>query len=364
MRVALLHDWLVGYRGGERILDALCELYPEAPIYTLLHQPGSTSPRIESKKIHTSFLNSIPGIHKHYRKFLPLFPAAAESLKIDASVDLVISSSHCVIKGVEKPVGIPHLSYIHSPMRYLYDQFDTYFGASAPLYQQWGARAFRSYLTDWDLSSNDNVNLMVANSHFVQERIQRLYNRESKVVFPFVDLDDFENLQSKTQVTKGKHFLMVTAFAPNKRVDLAIEACKKLDLSLKIIGSGQMEKQLKAMAGPKVEFLGNASREQVVKAYAEAQALIFPGVEDFGITPLESLAAGTPVIAFKAGGVLDTLNNQAAHFFNEPSVESLIEALRTFKASDFEPSKLRARAEEFSKARFLGDIQALVQTLR
>lgn len=360
MRVALLHDWLVGYRGGERILDALCELYPEAPIYTLIHEPGSTSPRIEGREIHTSFLNSIPGIHKNYRKFLPLFPKAAESLKIKDSVDLVVSSSHCVIKGVTKPKGIPHLSYIHSPMRYLYDQFDTYFGPSAPLYQQWGARAFRGYLTHWDLNSNNNVDLMVANSHFVQERISRLYNRESKVVFPFVDLEDFKNLGP---VPKQDYFVMVTAFAPNKRVDLAIAACQKLGLNLKIIGSGQMEKQLKAMAGPSTEFLGNASRDQVIQAYAGAQALIFPGVEDFGITPLESLAAGTPVIAFKAGGVLDTLNDQVAHFFEEASTEALVQALQNFRAEKYKAELLKARAAEFSKARFLGDIQALVRTL-
>lgn len=359
MKVALLHDWLVGYRGGERILDALCEMFPEAEIYTLLHDTGSTSERIESKKIHTSFLNSISGIHTQYRKFLPLFPKAAESLKIPDDVDLVVSSSHCVIKGVRKPARAKHISYIHSPMRYLYDQFDTYFGSHAPLYQQWGAKAFRGYLTRWDLASNKNVDLMIANSHFVQERITRLYNRDSKVVFPFVELDDFQS----PGPAKKDYYLMVTAFAPNKRVDLAVQAFKNLNRPLKIIGSGQVEAELKAMKSDQTEFLGNLDRREVIRHMQEARGFVFPGVEDFGITPLESLAAGTPVIAFRAGGVLDTLNEQVAQFFEQATSESLGQAILDFEKRSFADKALRERAKEFSKSRFLKDIQTLVGDL-
>lgn len=359
MKVAILHDWLTGFRGGERVLEVFCEMYPDAQLYTLIYQPGSTSKIIEDRKIHTSFLNGIPGIHKHYRKFLPLFPLAAGSLKIDDDVDLVISSSHCVIKGVKKPKSAKHISYIHSPMRYLYDQYDVYFGSHAPLYQRIGARIFKNYLINWDLNSNKNVDVPIANAEFVRKRIQNFYHIDSGVIHPFVDLQDFRPLQ-KENIEKEDYFVMVTAFAPNKRVDLAIRAFNKLGKKLKIIGSGQQEEELKAMAGENVEFLGNVSREDVIATFTKAQALIFPGTEDFGITPLESLASGTPVIAFEFGGVLETLNNDVAVFFKEQTEESLIEAVKKFDEIEFDKEKLYTRAEDFSKEKFKQNIEELI----
>lgn len=356
MKVVLLHDWLVGFRGGERVLEAFCEMFPDAPIYTLIHSPGSTSSTIEKHNIYSSFLNKIPNISKHYRKFLPLFPKAAESLKIEEA-DLVISSSHCVIKGVKKPVGSRHLSYIHSPMRYIYDQFEVYFGKDAPLYQRVGAHAFRNYLTNWDIKSNQNVDMAVANSNFVSERIKEYYQLEPRVVHPFVDLADFEGNET---VEKGDYYIMVTAFAPNKRVDLAIKSFNKLGLPLKIVGSGQQEKNLKNLAGPNIEFLGNLKRVEVVELFKKAKALIFPGVEDFGITPLESLASGTPVIAFKSGGVLETLNNDVAVFFEESTEESLIAAVNKFDKMTFDSDLLKQRARDFSKESFKKNMQKLI----
>ena len=216
MKVVLLHDWLTGFRGGERVLEAFCEMFPEAPLYTLLYQKGSTSSCIENRKIVTSFLNTIPRIHQHYRKFLPLFPKAAEGLKIIEDADLVLSSSHCVIKGVKKPKGSFHISYIHSPMRYLYDQFDTYFGPEAPFYQRAGARIFKDYLVNWDKESNQNVDLMIANSHFVKMRIQTYYNTFPSVLHPFVELGDFLPFQD-TPPQKEDFYIMVTAFAHSRR---------------------------------------------------------------------------------------------------------------------------------------------------
>lgn len=350
MKVVLLHDWLTGFRGGERVLEVFCQMFPDAPIYTLIHKEGSVGDVIESHTINTSFLSGIPGISQHYRKFLPLFPTAAGRL-ILPKCDLVLSSSHCVIKGVVKPAGSVHVSYLHSPMRYLYDQYDSYFGPDAPAYQRVGMSFFRKYLTNWDLASNANVDVMIANSGFVQERIKTYYGNDSQVIHPFVELADFRPLY-EAPLAKGDYYAMVTAFAPNKRVDLAVKAFNKLGLPLKIIGSGQQERELREMAGSNIHFLGNVDRGEVIRLLRGARALIFPGVEDFGITPLEALAAGTPVIAFRAGGVLETLNDQVAAFFDEPTPESL--AMEVIRSQDkvYDRDVLWARAQEFSKESF------------
>ncbi|CBW25251.1 putative glycosyltransferase [Halobacteriovorax marinus SJ] len=360
MKVVLLHDWLTGFRGGERVLEVFCEIFPDAPLYTLIYDKGSTSPIIENRKIKSSFLNYIPGVKKHYRKFLPLFPLAAQSLKIIEDADLVISSSHCVIKGVRKPSGAKHISYIHSPMRYLYDQFDVYFGKEAPFYQRLGAMIFKNYLIKWDLQSNSNVDVPIANANFVQERIRKYYQLDCDVIHPFVDLKDFkENQESPAE--KEDYYLMVTAFAPNKRVDLAISAFNKLGKKLKIIGSGQQEDYLKEIANENIEFLGNLSREEVVTHFSRAKALVFPGTEDFGITPLEALASGTPVIAYRFGGVLETLNDDVAVFFDKQDKAGLIGAVADFEKKVFVRSNLYSRAEEFSREKFIEKIKHLVE---
>lgn len=351
MKVVLLHDWLTGFRGGERVLEVFCQMFPDAPIYTLIHKEGSVGDVIESHTINTSFLSGIPGIANHYRKFLPLFPSAAGRLVLP-KCDLVLSSSHCVIKGVVKPAGSVHVSYLHSPMRYLYDQYDSYFGPSAPAYQRIGMSFFRKYLTNWDLASNSNVDVMIANSGFVRERIKTYYQKESEVIHPFVELGDFKQ-GFDLPVAKGDYYAMVTAFAPNKRVDLAIKAFNKIGLPLKIIGSGQQERELREIAKDNIHFLGNVDREEVIRTLKGARAFIFPGVEDFGITPLEALASGTPVIAYRAGGVLETLNEEVATFFNEPTAEAL--AMEVIRSQDkvYDREKLWQRAQEFSKESFI-----------
>ncbi len=382
MKVVLLHDWLTGMRGGERVLEAFCEIFPEAPIYSLIHKPGSTSPVIDSHEIKTSFLNRIPGIYENYRKFLPLFPTAADSINITEKPALILSSSHCVIKAVKKPAGSRHISYIHSPMRYIYDQFDAYFGPTAPLSQRLVAPLIRGYLTRYDLESNRNVDGFIANSEFVRDRIRKFYDREANVVHPFVDLVDFSEVAANPP-PRENYFLMVSAFAPNKHVEVAIRAFNELGKKLVIVGSGQQENYLRSMAGPTIEFKGSCSRKEIIQLFARAQAFIFPGVEDFGITPLESLAAGTPVIALHAGGVLETLNDDVADFFegndtvlpfkkettvnlNEPTdsnfhphskyPKTLTEAVRRFKPARFDRTKLLARAAEFSKDTFKRNI--------
>lgn len=351
-KVVILHDWLTGFRGGERVLEAICELFPDAPIYTLIHDKGSTSPTIESRKIYTSFLDRIPGIYKHYRKFLPFMPLAANLLKIKGDYDLVISSSHCVIKGVKKPKGSKHICYIHSPMRYIYDQFENYFGeASLPI--KIAAHICRPYLAWWDKRSNKNVDLFLPNSKFVEKRVLKYYGNSTptQVVYPFVDLEDFRETQ-KNLPAKEDFYLMVTAFAPNKRVDLAISAFNQLGHTLKIIGGGSSEEiaRLKSIANPNIEFLGRVDRETIIMHYARAKAFIFPGVEDFGITPLEANASGTALIAYNYGGVLETQNAKTAQFFDEAKVESLVSAISKFSIKD--QKDLIKRAEDFSKETF------------
>lgn len=360
-QVVLLHDWLTGFRGGERVLEAFCELYPKAPIYTLLHERGSTSPVLESRDVHTSFLDSVPGISRHYRKFLPLMPLAADRLNIKEPAQVVLSSSHCVIKGVRKPPGSVHVSYIHSPMRYMYDQYENYFGPQASMPIRFGAWLLRDYITGWDIASNANVDVMVANSAFVRERIRKYYQRDAEVVHPFVELADFSSVQAEPP-PKGEDFVMVTAFAPNKRVDLAIEVFNRLRLPLTIIGGGQQDRELRAMAGPTIKFLGNVDRATVIDVLARGRALIFPGVEDFGITPLEALAAGTPVIAYRAGGVLETLTEDDSVFFDEATPSSLQEAVERFAGLSLQPSP--ARLQKFSRERFLAEIKAVVESAR
>lgn len=374
-KVVLLHDWLTGFRGGERVFEVLCEIFPQAPIYTLFYNPGTTSPIIEKHPIKSSVLNRLPGVHKYYRKLLPLYPWAAERLVLPTDTDMVISSSHCVIKGITFPAGkkIPHLSYIHSPMRYVYDQFDNYFGPSsgASFLQKVVAKAIRKPLQRWDYKSNKQVDILIANSEFVRQRIKNYYHREADVIYPFVDLKDFQEVQ-KAPPQKEDFFLIVSAFAPNKRVDLAIEAFKnwKSDSNqpyhLKIVGKGQLENSLRAQAetgttsGSIIEFLGESSREEIVSLLARAQALIFPGVEDFGIVPLEALAAGTPVIAYQAGGVLETLNFEVAVFFKDATADSLLLALKRFMELKHDrrfgrfnkPEVMYAQAQKFSKERF------------
>ena len=359
--MVILHDWLTNFRGGERVLEAICELFPHAPIYTLLHKKTSTSPLIERKTIRTSFLNSIPGISTHYRKFLPLMPIAAQGLKLPGDTDLIISSCHCVIKGVKKPPGATHVCYIHSPMRYLYDQYETYFGSRAPLYQRMGMVIFRRYLRRWDRASNNNVDHFIANSHFVKKRIKAYYNLESDVVHPFVDLDDFKKGR-KNPPPKEDFYLMVSAFAPNKRVDLAVEAFNKNKRPLKIIGRG-MPRSLKASGLSNITFLENCGRGESIEYFFKAKGLVHPGVEDFGITPLEAMASGTPVIAYREGGVLESLDERVCEFFDHQNEESLNGAIARSEKRTFLQDTLWERASAFSKEAFVSNLKEKIERI-
>lgn len=347
LKVALIHDWLHTHRGGEKILEALCEIFPSAPIFTLFYSPGRCSPLIERHPIHTSFLNRLPGNRKYYRYLLPLFPLAAEKLHI-LDYDLIFSSSHCVAKGVIPSPGATHISYCHTPMRYAWDRYQDYFGKS---WAEWAFLPFLHQLRIWDSVSSNRVDHFIANSYWVKQRIQKYYRRESRVITPFVDLDFF---QPKIK-SKEDFYLIVSSFVPYKRLDIAIQACRNLGKRLILVGEGPEESKLRSLSGPGIEFAGRVEFSQLRDLYCRARALLFPGEEDFGIAPLEAMACGTPILAFARGGVTETVvEKETGLFFFEQTSPSLEKVISEFESSpsDFWVDACRARAEKFSKKIF------------
>ena len=378
MRVALVHDWLTGMRGGERVLEALIELFPEAEIFTLIHRPESVSRQIESRPIHTSFVDDLPFAHDRYRYLLPLFPRAVESLDLDG-FDLVISSSHCVAKGARPPAGVPHVCYCHTPMRYVWDQYQQYFGPgrASPLVRA-AVATIAPRLRRWDVASADRVDHFVANSACVADRIRRHYGRSATVVYPPVDLERFEPAPIREDF-----YLVLGALAPYKRVDLAVEAFNRLGRRLVIAGSGSELSRLAKIAGPGVSFLGRVTDQEVVDLFSRCRAFLFPGEEDFGITAVEAQAAGAPVIAYGKGGALETVigvrdggNHTLQYsedaqsglgptgvFFHDPSPEGLIGAVERFESHDFSPEALRTSAARFGSQRFKQGMKSQVQAV-
>jgi len=363
-RVALVHDWLTGMRGGEKVIELIGSLYPEAPLYTLFHFPGCVSPAIESHPIRTSFLQTAPGIREHYRRYLPLFPVAIEELDL-TSFDLIISSSHCVAKGVIPSPDAFHLCYCHTPMRYVWDQEHAYF----PRRTGPGARLRSlalSMLRTWDVSSANRVNLFVANSSFVARRIRTYYGRESEVLPPPVDVDYFTPSAPKKAAREKEedYCLMVSALAPYKRVDLAIAACDRLGLELRIVGDGPERERLEDLAGPRTRFLGRVEPRRLRELYRGARLFLQPGIEDFGIAAVEALACGTPVVAAAKGGILD-IADDGRHGVLYPDwggPSDLAAAIDKARQIDFNELDLRSRAESFSVRRFVDRLQALLSS--
>ena len=396
MKVALVHDWLTGMRGGERVLERLCARFPSAPIYTLVWKRGSVSPAIESHPIHTTFLQWLPLATRLYRWYLPLFPAAIESIRLDG-YDAVVSTSHCVARGVRTPPGTFHLSYIHTPMRYVYELEPVYF---PPGKFPWPLSALVPRLLArvrrWDLATRDRPHVLLCNSAFVAERIARHYGRTAEIVYPPVDVARFRTaapLETEfhgparsaaasgvadaappgppAHDTIGRPFYLVAgAFAPYKRAEIAIEACARTERRALVVGTGQDERALLRLARAGVEFIGWASDAHLAELYRQAQALIFPGEEDFGIIPVEAMASGCPVIAYGRGGVLETVGRGACAetltrvrsggaarvpggvLFGTQSVEGVVEAIREYEREPFDRTTLPALAEPFSEERF------------
>jgi len=354
MRVALVHDWLTGMRGGERCLEVFCELFPEADLFTLVHVPGAVSPVVEERRVVSSFIQRLPDAGQSYRRYLPLFPAAIRRFDL-SGYDLVLSSSHAVAKSVRVPPGALHVCYCFTPMRYVWDLYGEYFGARA----SWPARLLMppvaAALRRWDRQTAAGVHHFVAISRFVADRIRRAYGRDADVIYPPVDAARFSIDESP-----GDYYLVVSALTPYKRVDLAVEAANRTGRRLIVVGAGPEARALHAAAGPTVEFLGWRDDEEVARLYARCRALIFPTLEDFGITPLEAMAAGRPVIAYGAGGVLETVvppgdaEPPTGLYFERQTVEGVIDGIRRFEDDPgrFEPKLLRRRAEAFDRPLF------------
>ena len=353
--VALVHDWLTGMRGGEKVLEVFCRLYPDAELWTLLHVRGSVSRTIENRKIHTSLLQKLPCAEKRYRSYLPLFPIFAELAKT-SSADLIISSSHAVAKAMVPRQRGYHICYIHTPMRYAWDMFDDYFGPDrvGALASRYFFRPVMQGLQFYDKGTSDRVDMFLANSHHVAERVRRIYGREAQVIAPPVDTARYSVLQRDPQ----EWYLVVSALVPYKRVDHTIRVCQRMGRRLCIVGTGPELDALRKLAsdiGANVNFAGFVSDQDLGEYYRHARALFFPGVEDFGIVPVEAIACGCPVIALGAGGILDSMTPETSVLYTEPTIESLAEAITEFEAREnkFSIATLRSRASCFSEELFV-----------
>jgi len=347
MRVAIIHDWLNGMRGGEKVLESLLEVFPQATIHTLFHERGKVSPFIESHRIVTSWLNRIPGVYRHYRNLLPLFPGAVKSFDV-TRFDLVISSSHAVAKGVRVPHN-RHVCYCHTPMRYVWDAEDDY--AFDPV-RRLAMDAVRPRLQRWDCMAATRVNHFIANSRFVRERIRSYYGRDAEVIHPPVDTAFFAPERTGAAAREG-FYLAAGALVPYKRFDLIIDAFKRLDRRLVIAGGGAELDRLRKMATTKIQFQSPVSDDALRHLYRTAKGFVVAAREDFGIMTVEAQASGCPVIAFGAGGsaeiVQDGINGV---LFAEQHADDIVRAVRRFESMTWPEERVRSQVETFSRDTF------------
>jgi glycosyltransferase involved in cell wall biosynthesis len=357
MKIAIVHDWLTGMRGGEKALEVVCERFPDAEIFTLVHVRGSVSATIERLRIHTSFVQRLPGVKKLYRHYLPIFPTAIEQFSFDR-FDRIVSLSHCCAKSVVHPARVPHLCYCLTPMRYAWDQFDAYFGAERiGRLSSAAMRPVMARLARWDRDTAGRADRYVAISHYVAGRIRRYYNREATVVYPPVDTDFFH----PDATTPERFALIVSALVPYKRIDVAIAACARAGVPLTIVGDGPERAALERDAPASTRFLGRVSDDDIRGLYRRAAVALLPGEEDFGIVPLEAQACGRPVVALGRGGALETVKHgETGLLVDELSAEAFAEAIVDAIDRRFDGAAIRRHAEQFSRSRFGDEIAALI----
>ena len=357
MRIAIVHDWLTGMRGGEKALEVICERFPDAELFTLVHVRGSVSPPIERLRMHTSFVQRLPMVRRLYRHYLPLFPTAIEQFSFDG-FDRIVSLSHCCAKSIVHPARVPHLCYCLTPMRYAWDQFDAYFGPdrigrvpSALM------RPVMARLARWDRDTAGRADRYVAISHYVAGRIRRYYNRQATVVYPPVDTDFFH-----PDATPPERFaLVVSALVPYKRIEIAIAACARAGVPLTIVGDGPERAALERAATADTRFLGRVPDEAIRDLYRRAAVTILPGEEDFGIVPLEAQACGRPVVALGRGGARETVKHgETGILVDELSSAAFGDAVADAVARRFDREAIRVHAEQFSRTRFGDEMAALV----
>ena len=347
-RTAIIHYWLVGMRGGERVIERLIRLFPRADIFTHVYNPAAVSSVIRARPIKTTFIQKLPGAQRHYQKYLPLMPMALEQLDL-RGYDLIISSESGPAKGVIVPPNALHVCYCHSPMRYLWDHYPDYLNSAGRL-TRLAMPTLSHLLRKWDYASSARVDRFIANSSFIQNRIEKSYRRPSSVVFPPVDVSLF-----KPSDEIDPHYLWVGQMTAYKRADLAVEAFNALGLPLLMVGEGEMLRNLKARAGPNIKIVPRLGFDELRRAYARCRALVFTAEEDFGIVPVEAMASGRPVLAYGRGGAIDSVRpGVSGLFFEEQTKESLIAAVQAMEAwlPEFNPADAMREAERFSPERF------------
>lgn len=359
MKVAIVHYWLVTMRGGEKVLEELCKLFPQADVFTNVYDESKISDTIKSHKIYTTKINKWPMAKKMYQKYMPFMPKALMDLDL-TGYDLVISSESGPAKGVVPSPNAFHLCYCHTPMRYLWDMYHEYFRKSNPIVKFFMKSMIPS-LRLWDVMSSNLVDCFVANSHYVQARIKRYYNRDAKVIFPPCDIEKYINNPRNPK----DFYLFFGQLVGYKRADLAIEACIKSGRKLVVIGDGKSKEAQKYAKTGLITFTGRVSDDEVAKYLSEAKALIFPGIEDFGIIPVEANSAGCPVLAYKDGGALDSIKeNETGLFFEEQTPESIIECMNKFEQleSSFTNRELFTNhVKQFSKEEFINQISKAIE---
>ena len=360
LKVVIVHDWLTGMRGGEKVLESICRIFPSAELLTLVADRGSVSPLIASHRIRPSIVQRLPRATRWYRQYLPVFPFAIEQFDLD-DADLVISTSHCAAKAVVKTGRASHLCYCHSPMRYAWDQFDAYFGpARLGHWKSAVARQVMARIARWDRDTANRVDEFLANSHHVAGRIARYYNRRAKVLHPPVDTAFF----TPNGAQPASDFLVVSALVPYKRLEVVVDAATSLGVPLTIVGTGPDESRLRSRAGSTVRFLGAVDGPALRELYRRARAVLLPGEEDFGIAPVEAMACGRPVIALGRGGATETVvPGVTGVLVPADQPEGFADAMRHFDSAAFDPKAIRVHAEQFGIDRFERAFRASVNDL-
>ena len=359
MKVALVHYWLVTMRGGEKVLESLCKMFPQADIYTNVYNPDAVSDIIKSHKVYTTKVNKYPFAKKLYQKYMPFMPKALMELDL-TGYDLIISSESGPAKGVCPAPDAFHICYCHTPMRYLWDMYHEYFRKSNPIVKFFMKKMIPS-LRLWDVTSSNLVDCFVANSHYVAARIKRYYQRDAKIIFPPCAIEKYLDNPRNPQ----DFYIFFGQLVGYKRADLAIEACIKSGRKIVVIGDGKSKKAAEYCKSGLVTFTGRVSDQAIADYLSKAKALLFPGIEDFGIIPVEANAAGCPVIAYKKGGALDSVKeNVTGLFFEEQTVDSLIECIDKFEKNEANFSDRNAYAkhvQQFSEAEFIKGINSILQ---